>query len=309
MADVSEVSVALSCSLNGRLVENTSPEADEPSVRTDEACIVVLDNIVSDQTRGAIHAILLGQSEASQNPSTPPQSPPAATFASDTADSIGSGVFSPGARDDVLDHLQSESCTAINDLLASMKSLYRSEVADIRLLHDVDTSRCVLANAPSPGESQYGYHVDAEPATLADCEFVNSFGRFVNRSPGKPRLVSLLMYTNSSWDHTLDNGETLFVDDGSACGVLVAPKPGRVVLMDSDVRHRVQAPKASANKPRYSVVLKLAFLPRSQGSTPSLTKPIEHKRSCVAFGSAQTLADAAVAASTSRKRQRRDESV
>ena len=52
----------------------------------------------------------------------------------------------------------------------------------------------------------------------------------------KPRFISLLVYLNDEWDPEW-GGETKFLDEDSQIGLLVAAKPGRVVLFDSDVKH------------------------------------------------------------------------
>ena len=51
----------------------------------------------------------------------------------------------------------------------------------------------------------------------------------------------------------------------SGAGAFVRPRPGRMILMDQDVTHRVSAPSALAQRPRYSLVWKLVFFPRSGG--------------------------------------------
>jgi hypothetical protein len=56
--------------------------------------------------------------------------------------------------------------------------------------------------------------------------------------------------------------------DGSSCtGLCVQPRPGRAVLMHADVLHRISAPSAIAQRPRYSLVWKLVFIPRA-GDAP-----------------------------------------
>ena len=46
----------------------------------------------------------------------------------------------------------------------------------------------------------------------------------------------------------------------------MAPRPGRVVLMDQDVTHRVTPPtRAAGERARYSLVYKLVFFPRGGG--------------------------------------------
>ena len=80
--------------------------------------------------------------------------------------------------------------------------------------------------------------------------------------PGKPLFVSMLLYLNRTWAPEL-HAETLFVDPDSGTGVFVQPRPGRVVLMDQDVPHRIGAASPTAgDQPRFSLVWKLVFWPQ-----------------------------------------------
>ena len=60
--------------------------------------------------------------------------------------------------------------------------------------------------------------------------------------------------------------------------------PGRVLLMDQDVLHRVSAPSRSARVPRYSLVLKLCLYPKDPETRPSILRPEWGEP--VAFGTA-----------------------
>ena len=84
---------------------------------------------------------------------------------------------------------------------------------------------------------------------------------FLCRAQGKPLLVSLIIYLNESWNLDFD-AETLFLDPATGTGVFVRPQPGRCVLMDADVLHRLSPPSRSAGRPRYSLVWKLALVPK-----------------------------------------------
>ena len=108
------------------------------------------------------------------------------------------------------------------------------------------------------------------------------------QGPGRPRLVSMLLYLNSSWP--LSHGaETLFLDGATDTGIAVQPKPGRMVLMDQDITHRVSAPTKVAGRPRYSLVWKLALLPKapraSRGGVASI-QPTVAQTGAAPFGSA-----------------------
>ncbi len=80
------------------------------------------------------------------------------------------------------------------------------------------------------------------------------------QEPGKPLFFSVLVYLNASWPRNLD-AETLFLDTSSDTGIVVRPRPGRVVLMDQDILHRLSAPSLAAKTPRYSERDRLHLLP------------------------------------------------
>ena len=123
-----------------------------------------------------------------------------------------------------------------------------------------------VANAAVHGD-EYRWHLDADPSSFPDsCAWVRTYGDHVNGEPGKPLFVSAVVYANSVWDEDEWGGETHFVDADSGVGATVRPRPGRVVLMDQDVTHRVSPPTRAANgRARYSLVYKLVFFPRTKG--------------------------------------------
>ena len=81
--------------------------------------------------------------------------------------------------------------------------------------------------------------------------------------------------------------ETLFADPPTGTGVFVRPACGRLVLMDSDISHRLSPPSSTARRPRYSIAWKLAFVPRSSAQRCSIALPEWGRPS--AFGSAARL--------------------
>lgn len=101
--------------------------------------------------------------------------------------------------------------------------------------------------------------------------------------PGKPLFVSMLMYLDEEWPEEYD-AETLFLDPETSTGVFVRPAAGRVLLMDQDMPHRISAPSAQAERPRYSLVWKLVFFPK-QGCEQSTIARSEWGEP-VRFGSA-----------------------
>ena len=67
------------------------------------------------------------------------------------------------------------------------------------------------------------------PMVLRQRKNAKSAPRFAQ--PGKPLFVSALVYLNASWPMESD-AETLAMDEETDTGVLIRPRPGRVVLMD-----------------------------------------------------------------------------
>ena len=82
-----------------------------------------------------------------------------------------------------------------------------------------------------------------------------------------------MIYLNPAWERDW-GGETLFLDGQTEAGACVRPRPRRAVLFDQDVLHRVCAPSAAAGgRPRFSLVWKLALLPRTPGLALCLARP------------------------------------
>ena len=126
-----------------------------------------------------------------------------------------------------------------------------------------DRYRCdpFVANAAVANDG-FRWHIDADPSSFPSrCDWTAAHGDYVNGEPGKPLFVSALVYLNAAWPDAWD-AETLFLDASTGVGAFVRPRPGRVVLMDQDVTHRVSPPSALAGRPRYSLVWKLVFFPK-----------------------------------------------
>ena len=115
----------------------------------------------------------------------------------------------------------------------------------------------ITVNAPFYGED-FQFHIDADPFVFPPSPWRDFFGKYVNRDPKKPRLVSALCYLSDNWDSSW-GAPTRFRDPPTQSHIDVLPKPGRVVLLDQDIGHSVIAPTIKANKPRYSIVLKLVL--------------------------------------------------
>ena len=119
----------------------------------------------------------------------------------------------------------------------------------------------LTANAPTHGDS-FDYHIDADPLQVPPSPWADVFGRYPNRSKGKPRFISCLMYLNEFWEPSW-GAPTQFFDPPTLEVVDIMPKSGRCVIMDQDISHTVVAPCSDAGKrPRFSLVWKLILHPK-----------------------------------------------
>ena len=265
--------------------------------------VVVLDGLVGEEERAALCAQLTGATAPRA------EAPPDARWARTTCDGAGlPHARSWGLRPDVLRRLGASPSGAMREVHARLCRLYpeytiahmpRVDAANFpRAAHHgaggdagaggggagagggdagvgdggVPSSNdyaCTdfVANAPVSGEC-FSWHVDADPSSFPPGRWLARYGDYDNGAPGKPLFVSLLLYLDDVWRREWD-AETLFVDEASGAGVLVQPRPARVVLMHQDVLHRVSAPSPLARRPRYSLVWKLIFVPRApDAATP-----------------------------------------
>jgi len=130
-----------------------------------------------------------------------------------------------------------------------------------------ETVSPLTANAPIAGDV-YSYHIDADPNMTPPSPWTDIYGRYMNRSRGKPRFMSCLVYLNDEWKYDEWGGPTRFLDVATDTYYDVEPKPGRVVIMDQDITHSVVAPKEEGSvgkRPRYSLVWKLILHPVREG--------------------------------------------
>lgn len=147
----------------------------------------------------------------------------------------------------------------------------QAEAADHGIAqHAVDCDQFV-ANAAVAGDT-FAWHIDADPAGFPRSPWTDAFGDYCNGEPGRPLFVSLILYLDNTWRRDWD-AETLFLDSLSDVGVVVRPKRCRAILMDQDVLHRLSAPSPFAGRPRFSLVWKLVFVPRSAQQTACLARP------------------------------------
>ena len=264
----------------------------EVPVREDVSHIVAIDGVVGDELRAAMLDAVTepGWDHANAD------GPPTPKWERETNDGIrnGEGEGDPsrgpqlkvppsswGLTEDALEEVASSA--PVRTFLARLGALYpeyhvRTMPADalepdgipgaMSSARDGGTSRIatVVANAAVYGDN-FQWHLDMDPASLDPTSpFAERYGLYVNRSLARPLFVSALVYLNgpAPWTPDMD-AETLFLDPGTGTGVFVRPAPGRVLLMDQDVLHRVSTPSQSARVPRYSLVLKLCFYPKHGG--------------------------------------------
>jgi hypothetical protein len=142
--------------------------------------------------------------------------------------------------------------------------LNRGEVEVSKTKHNGSSVDCsaILANAAAHGDT-FRYHVDADPTSFPPSTWTRTFGEYFNGEPGKPLLVTLLIYIDDKWERDY-GGETFFLDGTTDTGIFVRPKPGRAILMEQDVVHKVNPPSTLADgRLRLSLVYKLVFLPKN----------------------------------------------
>lgn len=127
----------------------------------------------------------------------------------------------------------------------------------------------VNANAPvAADKGRYGFHVDADPLQLPPSPFTDFYGRYPNRATGKPRFVSAVVYLAPDWGPDL-GAPTVLLDPPTGEELRVDARPGRVLLLDQDISHKIEAPNGKAgDRPRYSLVLKLVLHPQDPASVP-----------------------------------------
>lgn len=230
--------------------------------------VAVVDGLVDDKLRAALLKMLGSRGE-----------PPSKQFWREgaLADVPGKTGVSWGLRAQTIERLLSDEPPKAllelqSRLCAWLEAANDAPVVVSRLPEAAlgDEIAAIIANAPVASDT-FGYHVDADPSLLPPSPFVDFFGTYVNRSPDKPRFVSALVYLAPDWPDEF-GAPTAFLDPPTEQKFAVAPRPGRLVLLDQDVQHAVQAPNpAAGDLPRYSLVLKLILHAR-----PPLTSRGDH---------------------------------
>jgi hypothetical protein len=261
---------AVTCSSGGKAGSDWIPSCARAVLNVElgpaREAVVVLDGLVDEPLRAELLRILVGEEQKAGT-----SVPPAGRWERTTCD--GAGLpRSWGLQPRLLERLERTPPPCVVEVQTRLQRLYpeyhighfsMAGAAGATAGANGDAEYCCtsfVANAAVYGNS-FQWHVDGDPACFPPGPWLSTYGHYQNGAPGKPLLVSLLVYLDEHWQKDWD-AETLFTSDESGVGVLVQPRPARAVLMHQDVLHRVSCPSLSARRPRYSLVWKLVFSPR-----------------------------------------------
>ena len=181
----------------------------------------------------------------------------------DNDNKASEGTSCWGLPSEAIDELCNESFDAIQEMEVILAKLFpRFTVTRLPEAVFGDCVSPLTANAPTVGDV-FQYHIDGDPNLTPPSPWTDVFGRYPNRQTGKPRFMSCLVYLNNEWDDEAWGAPTRCLDTPTNQEYNVRPKPGRCVLMDQDISHKVVAPHPDAgNRPRYSLVWKLILHPK-----------------------------------------------
>lgn len=283
--DPASVRVAMNLEIDGAFVHTRVRGVETSRARFDSGHVVVLDNFIGDAERQDLLSLLTAPDHNITNP------PPESKWERTLSDRPGLPE-TLGLQEWMIEELAAEGPATVDAILqvqSRLAALYPEFVVS-RLAPTVlgDHISPLVANAPLAGEG-FSWHVDAEPDMVPPSPWCDRYGRYINRQPRKPLFVSALLYLNPTWPEDWD-AETLLLDPKTETGVFVRPKPGRLLLMDQDITHRISPPSLLAGTtPRYSLVWKLVLHPRPTSSVfdhPSIARP--EWGTPTKFGSANT---------------------
>ncbi|KAG2451787.1 hypothetical protein HYH02_003565 [Chlamydomonas schloesseri] len=259
-AVLADVRVLLSAALDAGEVPSIHGD-----YRRDAAHVAVLDGLVTEAERAELLAWLTAPGHNHAGP------PPEDKWEMACVDRVGDNA-TWGLRPEVLAALRDDPPPPVVALQSRLAALY----PEYTLCHmpaqqisdapggddDTDTTlSCFVGNAVMHGDP-CAWHVDADPTTVPPYSpWVHNFGYYHNRELGRPLFVTVLIYLNDTWPED-NHAETLFLDPETQLGLFVRPAPGRVVLMEQDMPHRISAPSRVAPGPRYSLVWKQVWVPR-----------------------------------------------
>lgn len=255
----------LRVSMNVRLDGCIVPDASNIGARVSYSHIVVLDDFVDKNSRVALLHHLVDDVDGSIHLRDE-------WWDRRTADMDGSRP-TWGVSNACITSMYQEQREAIVEIQSRLTKIYPD--FDIAFMpedcmqSDNAGGNCAstLVNAAVEGDT-FVYHVDADPTSFqSESAWTKEYGDYFNGEPGKPLLVSLIIYLNDEWSKN-DAADTLFLDTDTDTGVFIRPKPGRAVLMHQDIIHRISAPSSLANgTPRLSIVWKLIFIPKQKCSS------------------------------------------
>lgn len=254
-------------------IDGAETLVDQDSGETfwDTSSVVVFDNLVSDDLRKRLLHVVKGKSSDEWNDVE--HGPDPNRWVRGGLSDIPDGkedqdVLSCwGLPVEAIEEICFEKHEAIQEFESILTKLFPQFV--VSRLPEAVYGECVsplTANAPVAGEEElYDYHIDGDPLQTPPSPWTDVYGRYPNRSPGKPRFMSCILYLNDEWDGEKWGAPTKFYDPPTSESCEVLPQPGRCVFLDQDLGHTVTPPKAAAGKrPRYSLVWKLILHPKNE---------------------------------------------
>eukprot|EP01082_Thalassiosira_pseudonana_P002207 g1999.t1 g1999 contig11:501762-503174(+) len=242
-----------------------------------QSSVLVFDNLVSESLRGRLLNVIKGNpeyySELEDGWDDTELGPnPKRWVRGGLMDVVGDSSAENNYTADgncwgLTDEAIIDICFNEHSAIAEFESILSQLFSDfiVSRLPEAVLGECVsplTGNAPTHGDI-FDYHIDADPLQVPPSPWADVFGRYPNRSNGKPRFMSCLLYLNDEWNGKEWEAPTKFLDPPTQQTYEVMPAPGRCVLMDQDISHQVVAPSLEAGKrPRYSLVWKLILHPK-----------------------------------------------
>jgi hypothetical protein len=266
-------------SITTTTTEKDDEEEEEEEEIWDASTLLVFDNLVDKNLRKRLLDVVIGEDSDNHDPRDGPNPDrwvrgglldhnndpePDEEDEESSTSAVGWGLTDAG-----LENICFDRHDAVQEMESILANLFRDFLIT-RLPETILGSSVtpMTANAPTAGDV-FDYHIDADPNVTPSSPWTDVYGRYPNRSRGKPRFMSCLIYLNEEWDGNLWGAPTRFVDvptDEDLNVYDVSPRPGRCIIMDQDIGHTVVAPNAAAGKqPRYSLVWKLILHPRFIG--------------------------------------------
>jgi hypothetical protein len=287
--DDSMFTPTLQLEVDGAMVSDTTSASSDSDNDNDDASfwdtssVLVFDNLVDNDLRKRLLDVVLGKDEEEDKDGTEDDDWDDVKDGPDPRRWIRGGLLDTPKNGDndgddendteggpcwgLTEDAVEEICFEQHDALTQFETILSELLSDYvitRLPEAVMGSSIspLTANAPTAGDT-FDYHVDGDPMQNPPSPWTDIYGRYPNRSPGKPRFMSCIIYLNDVWDSQEWGAPTRFMDVATGESHDVAPKPGRCLLIDQDIRHTVVAPEPAAGKrPRYSLVWKLVLHPK-----------------------------------------------